>query len=71
MKHRPVSTGADGWTRWKTPRDNAWRMSCCDCGLVHDLEFRIMNGIIEFRAKRNERATSAIRRYDRARRKAE
>jgi len=35
---------------------------CCDCHLVHDLDFRIVDGEVEFRATRNNRATSAARR---------
>jgi hypothetical protein len=30
---------------------------------VHDLDFRIVDGEIEFRATRNNRATSAARRH--------
>ncbi len=38
------------------------KISCCDCGLVHNFEFRIVRGSVQFRASRNERATSAKRR---------
>lgn len=44
-------------------RDGEWfcptikhQMACCDCGLVHDVEFRIV-----MRAVRNEKATKAKR----------
>jgi hypothetical protein len=45
------------------------RFACCDCGLVHDREFEIGDsdrgeeGVIIFRARRNNRATAATRRY--------
>lgn len=39
-----------------------FRLSCCSCHLVHDLEFRLRGKIIEVRIFRNERATVAKRR---------
>ena len=69
-----------GWTGWIHPR-NGYRMSCCDCGLVHELEFDVFregpgkkagwftkhkargkNLRVAFRARRNNRATAAVRR---------
>jgi hypothetical protein len=38
------------------------REQCCDCGLIHRLDFRIVDGRIEFRARRDDRATAAARR---------
>ena len=31
----------DGWTDWQMPVRH-YRMGCCDCGLVHDVEFRVV-----------------------------
>lgn len=31
----------DGWTDWVHPLPG-YRMQCCDCGLVHDMEFAIV-----------------------------
>ncbi len=39
-----------------------FRLSCCGCHLVHDLEFRLKGKVIECRIFRNERATAAKRR---------
>ena len=40
------------------------RISCCDCGLVHDMAVAIEdNGKIGLAFKRNNRATAQIRRY--------
>ena len=39
------------------------KLRCCDCGLVHDIEFRISKGKISFRAWRDNRATAAVRRH--------
>ena len=52
----------DGWTYWIRPLD-PYKFRCCDCGLVHNLEFRVDdNGNVNFRGKRNNRATAQIRR---------
>ena len=47
---------------WVTPVRNGYRMMCCDCGLVHEMDFRVKGGRIQFRVRRNERATMASRR---------
>lgn len=31
----------DGWCDWAAPIPG-YRMMCCDCGLVHEMEFRIV-----------------------------
>lgn len=52
----------DGWTDWLHPLPG-YRMACCDCGLVHEMEFRIDDlGRVNFRAKRHNRATGQVRR---------
>uniref|UniRef100_A0A6M3LFE8 Uncharacterized protein n=1 Tax=viral metagenome TaxID=1070528 RepID=A0A6M3LFE8_9ZZZZ len=30
----------DGWTRWVPPLMIGYKMACCDCGLVHNMEFK-------------------------------
>ncbi|HEY1361499.1 MAG TPA: hypothetical protein VGF60_04595 [Xanthobacteraceae bacterium] len=58
---------------WTRPRMRDFREQCCDCGLVHRLDFRIVGRRrsargrgrapwIEFRTRRDERATAAARR---------
>jgi hypothetical protein len=37
--------GDDGWTRWISPRPGIYRMACCDCGLVHDMQFKVVKVI--------------------------
>jgi hypothetical protein len=32
--------GEDGWSDWVHPVPG-YRMKCCDCGLVHEMEFAI------------------------------
>ena len=46
---------------WIQPVRNGYLMACCDCGLVHEIDFRIFKGRIQFRAKRHSRSTGAMR----------
>ena len=32
----------DGWTEWVSPIMNGYRLECCDCGLVHEFQFRVV-----------------------------
>ena len=48
---------------WVQPVRRGYKMSCCDCGLVHNLDFRIRGGRVQFRAFRNNRSTGNVRRY--------
>lgn len=32
----------DGWTKRVFPRPGIYRMACCDCGLVHDMKFGVV-----------------------------
>lgn len=73
----------DGWSRWIPPRMTGYRMACCDCGLAHDMDFRVIRVLdasddgheweaaeviadpdmrVQFRARRNNRSTAALRR---------
>lgn len=47
---------------WVQPIRKGYKMMCCDCGLVHVLDFRTFNGKIQFRAFRNNRSTAMARR---------
>ena len=58
-KERP---GPDGWSRWVQPNPENYRFGCCECGLVHTLQFRVEEDRVQFRARRNERSTAAVRR---------
>jgi hypothetical protein len=53
----------DGWTEWIHPLPG-YKFRCCDCGLVHELEFRAReDGEVVFRARRNDRSTGQVRRH--------
>ncbi len=54
--------GDDGWSDWIHPLPG-YRMACCDCGLVHRMEFDIDDeGRVIFRAGRDTRGTGQLRR---------
>lgn len=39
-----------------------YRMACCDCGLVHRMQFRVSKRKVQLRAWRDNRATARMRR---------
>lgn len=48
---------------WITVPMRGYKEQCCDCGLVHKLNFKISkSGQIEIQTMRDERATAAVRR---------
>ena len=53
---------------WIKPKRKGYKMACCDCGLVHRVDFIIVHSRnkklkqIQFRAYRDERATGQLRR---------
>ncbi len=48
---------------WIAVPRRGFKEQCCDCGLVHKLNFRINpNGDLEIQTTRDGRATSAVRR---------
>jgi hypothetical protein len=32
----------DGWCEWVYPVMDGYKMGCCDCGLVHQVSFRVV-----------------------------
>lgn len=60
---------------YETPRPGEWvqpvvvgyKAACCDCCLVHRIDFRIHLGRIQLRVRRDNRATAALRRARRIR----
>lgn len=56
--------------RYETPKEGEWvqpivegyKMACCDCGLVHKINFRVFKGRAQFAVFRDNRATAAVRR---------
>ena len=59
----PVDVGEDGWSEWIHPvrtKDHDYLLQCCDCGLIHEMQFSLSEGIGKnsnnfiFRARRYE-----------------
>ena len=57
-----ISYDVIAYGEWTRPRMRDFREQCCDCGLVHRLDFRMVDGRVEFRTRRDDRATAAARR---------
>jgi len=53
--------GVEG--EWVQPTRKGYKFSCCDCGLVHRLDFRTKKKHIQFRVFRDNRSTGQIRRW--------
>jgi hypothetical protein len=56
-KYKDVAAG-----EWIQPVSEGYGMCCCDCGLVHRLDFRVVDGRVQIRARRDSRATAQRRR---------
>lgn len=52
---------------WVRPHPKDYKIACCDCGLVHKLQFKIKKDRVYFRAFRDNRATANVRRARRRR----
>ena len=42
MSYPTKPVNLNGWTDWVTPIMQGYKMACCDCGLVHNVEFRVV-----------------------------
>lgn len=48
---------------WIQPVRNGYKLCCCDCGLVHRLNFRVRQRHVQFRVFRAVRSTGQVRRH--------
>lgn len=48
---------------WVQPKRKGYKMACCDCGLVHKLDFRVVKRRVQLRAYRDNRSTGQHRRH--------
>jgi hypothetical protein len=48
---------------WVLPVAEGYQMECCDCGLVHTIDFRVVDGRAQMRMRRDKRATLMKRRH--------
>lgn len=66
VKYRKVQDGD-----WVRPIMSGYRMRCCDCGLVHRMNFKVIRRgpgyEVVFQAWRDEMATRAFRKRSAAR----
>lgn len=61
MAYNKIIGDDDGWSEWIQPTPTGYKMACCDCGLVHSLNFRVEGDRAQFQAKRHVRATAGLR----------
>lgn len=63
--HTELGDGPRGFSRWVQPQPEKYHLACCDCGLVHEMQFRVV-GIrkkrAQFRARRARNYTAKLRR---------
>lgn len=52
--------------QWVQPIRKGYKLMCCDCGLVHNMDFRVAESkrgkFAQFRVFRNNRSTAMARR---------
>jgi hypothetical protein len=66
-KVRPEkAVGPRGFSRWVTPKMARYYMGCCDCGLVHEMQFTALEIVKEYKdgryiAKRLPRTKFRVR----------
>lgn len=48
---------------WVQPIEHGYKMACCSCGLVHRVDFQVVDGRAQFRIFDAPRSTGQIRRY--------
>jgi len=56
------TVGSDGWSAWEWPIQSGYRLACCGCGLVHNVNFRVKNDETQLQFQINRKATAAMRR---------
>ena len=39
IQHEAVD---NGWSEWVNPKHDGYKFGCCDCGLVHDMQFQVV-----------------------------
>lgn len=55
MRIKIEYAGKDGWTRWIQPVRKGYKMQCCNCDLIHIVDFRIKLGRVQFKMKRSRK----------------
>lgn len=60
MRIKKIVANRDGWSDWIQPIRKGYRMKCCDCGLIHLLDFRIVGKRAQFRTRRSGNGNGVI-----------
>jgi hypothetical protein len=47
---------------WIEPKHRGFKLACCDCGLTHRIDYRIVAGRVQFRTYRDSKTTAGLRR---------
>jgi hypothetical protein len=47
--------------QWERPVHRSYYLACCECGLTHRFNFRVVDGMVEFQVFRAPRATAEFR----------
>lgn len=37
---KKISSGRGGWSEWQAPVMKGYFLQCCDCDLIHEMEFK-------------------------------
>lgn len=56
--------GPRGFTRWIQPNMPKYLIACCDCNLVHEMQFKVVGvrkKIVHFRVRRSDGYTAKLR----------
>lgn len=62
----PNLLGRLQWTPWIIPKQKGYKSQCCDCGLTHQYDFRIVDGKVEFRVRIHKGETQRNKKAHRA-----
>ncbi len=67
-----IQKGKGRFSSWESPKLNSYHLQCCDCGLVHDIQFKVLvkggkqldgrTCQVQIRFRRNEKSTLQVRR---------
>lgn len=54
---KEYTAGRGGWCEWNSPKMKGYKMQCCDCGLIHEIDFKV----VKFKGKPDENGLSACK----------
>ena len=49
MRIKKITAKKGGFCEWQYPIMKGYRMQCCDCGLIHKVEFKVIKIIKRFK----------------------